>query len=490
MKKRYLQLILMALVILTGTTQLNAQKQAELPSMQELEKLGMDEWKNQIRREKFDLVLPKIMRERKVDMWIHVMRDAIIDPFGELDLGSASGVFVFTDRGGERIERAIIERRWGDSQREWESQNDNSLEKSGAYDIIGDPVFVAEPIAQPTTEYDLRFKGLKEFVQERDPKVIAVNYMENLGPWPTSQEVYDGISHTDYILLIKELGEKYADRIASSEYLMMDYQITPVPSEVKMLKKMRKDELELVENVFDSIEPGKTPIGRGGRVGVGSDEAYVVAFRRMSTGLSQRGRSAGWENTVVQGGDIIAATSQGIFGYVLREGEKEPPEEIKKLWDTYLKIEEIFAETIRAGRTPRAIVNDYTKRLKEIDVEVEAYQLHMFQPKNDFPAYSKGYDKDKTIISVDHHGKGMGATGKKHDIYLGPRIGSYGPDWVLDIPLSDNHHFVLEYFFYMPSKGPDGKDQYLLFWNHEQAIATKSGVELLSPAQKELILIK
>ncbi|MGY8792993.1 MAG: hypothetical protein ACKVI9_04930, partial [Gammaproteobacteria bacterium] len=270
----------------------------------------------------------------------------------------------------------------------------------------------------------------------------------------------------------------------------MDYQVTPVPSEVKMLKKMRKDELKLVAQVFDAIEPGKTPIESGGQVGVGSEEAYVVAFRRMSTGLSQRGRSAGWENTVVQGGDIIAATSQGLFAYVLREGEKEPPAEIQKLWKEYLKIDKVFAETIRADRTSREIVKDYTERLKKMDVEVEAFQMHMFPQKNNFPAYSDGYDSNKTILSVDHHGKGMGATGDKHDIYLGPRIGSYGPDWVLDVPLADNHHFVLEYFFYMPSPGPEGKDQYLLFWNHEQAIVRESGVEYLSPPQKDLILIK
>ena len=464
--------------------------QSKFPSQEALEKMSTDQWKNQIRREKFDLVLPKIMRDRKVDMWVHIMREPIEDPFGKYDLGSASGVFVFTDRGGDRIERAIVGRRWGNSQRGWRSQDSNYLEKSGAYDIIGASVFVVEPIADPMTEYDYRFKGLREFVDARDPKVIAVNYREVLGPWATEQEINDGISLTDYRLLVSELGEKYASRIVSSEYLTMDYQVTPVPSEVKMLKKMRKDELKLVAQVFDAIEPGKTPIESGGQVGVGSEEAYVVAFRRMSTGLSQRGRSAGWENTVVQGGDIIAATSQGLFAYVLREGEKEPPAEIQKLWKEYLKIDKVFAETIRADRTSREIVKDYTERLKKMDVEVEAFQMHMFPQKNNFPAYSSGYDSNKTILSVDHHGKGMGATGDKHDIYLGPRIGSYGPDWVLDVPLADNHHFVLEYFFYMPSPGPEGKDQYLLFWDHEQAIVRESGVEYLSPPQKDLILIK
>ena len=93
---------------------------------------------NQIRRERFDLVLPRIMRERGIDMWIHVMRDAIPDSFGAEDLGSTSGVFIFTDRGGERIERAILGRRWGATQRERGSSDYGLIDEMGAYDIIGD----------------------------------------------------------------------------------------------------------------------------------------------------------------------------------------------------------------------------------------------------------------------------------------------------------------------------------------------------------------
>ena len=69
------------------------------------------ETNNQIRREKFDLVLPQAMKKNNIDMWIHVMRVAIPDPFGAEDLGSTSGMFVFTDRGGDRIERAVLGRR-------------------------------------------------------------------------------------------------------------------------------------------------------------------------------------------------------------------------------------------------------------------------------------------------------------------------------------------------------------------------------------------
>ena len=30
---------------------------------------------NQIRRDKFDIILPKVMRENQIDMWITVMRE-------------------------------------------------------------------------------------------------------------------------------------------------------------------------------------------------------------------------------------------------------------------------------------------------------------------------------------------------------------------------------------------------------------------------------
>ncbi len=438
------------------------------------------EWNNQIRREKFDLVLPQVMKKNNIDMWIHVMRVAVPDPFGAEDLGSTSGVFVFTDRGVDRIERAVLGRRWGATQRQRGESARKLVEDYGAYDIIGDPVFVAEPVSSPMTEYDYRFKGLKEFVEERDPKRIAVNYRENLGTWATSSRTNDGISHTDYLLLTEELGDIYASRMVSSEYVMMDYQITPVPSEIELLKKMRQDELERVKKAFDEIVPGVTK----------NSEAGVTVFRRMSTGLSQRGRSAGWENSVIQGGDILAAPSQGMFAYVLREGETEPPPEIKKLWAEYLTIDKILVETVKAGLTPREIIQNYTRKFEDEGIIIRDNMIHMVQPKNDFPVFSIGFDPEKTQLAIDLHGKGKGARERKHDIYLGARIGSLGPDWTFDIPLPPNHHFVLEYFFYMPSPtSNEDEDQYLLFWDHEQAIATESGVEYLSPPQKEIHLI-
>ncbi|MBW1887446.1 MAG: hypothetical protein JRI52_03730 [Deltaproteobacteria bacterium] len=413
---------------------------------------------NQIRREKFDLVLPEVMKKNNVDMWIHVIRRAIPDDFGAGEFGSTSGVFVFTDRWGDRIERAVLGRRW----------------------IIHDPVRRQEPIGNPMTEYDYRFAGLKEFVEVRNPKRIAVNFKHDLGPYETTDRS-DGISLTDYLLLIEELGDEFANRLVSSEYVMMDYIIRKVPSEIQQLKKIRRDEDERIKKVFAEIVPGVTK----------RREAGATVFRRGSTGISQRGRRID-DGSVIQRGDIIAAPSQGMYAYVLRKGEKEPPPEIKKLWTEYLKIDKILTESIRVGLTAREIKQIYKQKFDDEGIIVRDAQLHygVDRLKNNFSVYSTGFDPEKTQLSIDCHGMMKGARDRKNENYFGPRIGSLGPEWTWDIPLPPNHHFVLEYFFYMPSPSSEREDQYLFWWDHEQAIVTEKGVEYLSPLRKELYLIK
>ena len=128
-----------------------------------------------IRHEKFDLILPDAMRDNNIDMWIHVAKDGDPDPL-DLDLGGnidftvtdTLGYYIFTDRGGDRIERALF---GGSAER-------------GLYDIFD-------------TESNLR-----KFVEERNPKVIAVNMSKWL-------HAADGLSYMSYLRLTKVLGNKY-----------------------------------------------------------------------------------------------------------------------------------------------------------------------------------------------------------------------------------------------------------------------------------------
>ena len=69
---------------------------------------------NQIRQEKFDRILPQVMREHGVDMWITMIREANYKTLhADFVYGYAGtdGFYVFTDRGGAPPAPTPVDRR-------------------------------------------------------------------------------------------------------------------------------------------------------------------------------------------------------------------------------------------------------------------------------------------------------------------------------------------------------------------------------------------
>ena len=468
----------------------SAQSTLVIPSEQELKKLSIEELTNQIRRDKFDLILPKVMRAHGIDMWIHVMREGNVHSFGNYvnsgfyaDLGSNSGVFIFTDRGGDRIERAALGRRWSSNDGSYPIPNPdpNTVEESGAYDIISEPIPRREMPGGPKTEYDYRFQGIREFVAERDPKRIALNFKHKLGPI-ISTPTNDGISHTDYLLLTEALGDKYTERLVSSELLIFDYLSRPVESELVMYKKIREEFEEAFKNDFAKIVPGVT---KRSDLSTGYEGGLSI---RKRYGKGTRG------DNVVQRGDffIIDHGAEGDYdlegvrdlwkfgnffemkieyGYVLREGETEPPPEIKKLWAEGMKIRKVLDENIKVGRTAAETFEIIIRKLDEAGIIVNRAQR-----------FNKDLDPEKTQVSIDLHGLGKGS--------YPPRIGSLGPDYQHEMTLQMYHHFAVEFFMYMPLPATEDKEDRLNLWFHDGAHATENGIAYLTPPPSEIHLIR
>ncbi len=160
-KKSFLSILVVVFVLVSG---LDAYAQK---SKQNYEIMRL------IRHEKFELILPGAMRDNNIDMWIHVVESGRMDPLA-LDLGGWSEYrewepvcyYIFTDRGGDRIERIIL----------------GGEDQEGLYDIMGSG------------------EDLLEIVQKRDPKVIAVNMSKSLN-------IANGLSHISYLRLTKALGK-------------------------------------------------------------------------------------------------------------------------------------------------------------------------------------------------------------------------------------------------------------------------------------------
>ena len=467
-----------------------AQSELVIPDFEKYENLSINDLIHQIRRDKFDQILPIVMRAQGIDMWIHVMREGNVHAFGNYvnsafygDLGSNSGVFIFTDRGGDRIERAALGRRWSSNDGSYPVTNPprNSVEESAAYDIVTPSIPRREGVTTPKTEYDFRFEGVAAFIAERDPKRIALNFKHKLGPiirTPTN----DGISHTDYLLLTEAIGGKYAARIETSEMLMLDYLSRPVHSELAMYKRIRDDFEEAYTKDFASIVPGVTrrqDLSTGYEGGLSFRKRYGTTDRR---------------DDVIQGGDFFiidhgAESDYDLegtrdmwkygnffemkieYGYVLREGETELPAELRRLWSEGMKIRKVLDENIKVGRTAKETFEIIIRELEKVDVIVNLSQ--------DFFA---DIDPNKTQVSIDLHGLGKGS--------YPPRIGSLGPEYQHAMTLKMYHHFAVEFFMFMPLPETEDPEDTLQLWFHDGAHATENGLKYLTPPPSEIHIIR
>ena len=111
-----------------------------------------DNWEiaNMIRGDKFNYVLPKAMRNNNIDMWIIIDKGRGTEPlfrnFGYAT-SNGNGVFIFTNRGGQRIERAVL------------GGEPELLMESRLYDIFKN------------------IRDLRSFVAERDPKPVSYTHL-------------------------------------------------------------------------------------------------------------------------------------------------------------------------------------------------------------------------------------------------------------------------------------------------------------------------
>ncbi len=418
-----------------------------------------------IRREKFDLILPRIMRENKIDMWIHVIRPwtwsgnelrrlegtgrnyRSIDSTDPLryEFGSDAGVLIFTDRGGDRIERVVFE---------------GEVEDPGAYDIVrGQSKFINQenyeimdyvaenPDKVPETELGYRFMGLGEFVAERDPKRIAVNYAENL-PLAEGSETFtlaltDGISYADHLQLTKTLGDKYAERMVSAEYLILDYLTRRVMSEIVLFggsglpRRVRK---------FDKIVPGVTTL----------EDVRGSWFCTRDAGHDEDAM----RDFPLQKGDMFQ--SGPIPYYVLREDETEPPPEVQRSWDEVVRVRRILMDNIKVGPTAEETLELIIRKLEEagfVYIDRDTYDINL--------------DPEKTQVHLDLHAIGKGV--------LGPRISPMGSKWHRDMKIPLLFTVGVEYMVHMPV--PEwGKGKHIYYCSlHERAVVTERGVEFAAP---------
>lgn len=409
-----------------------------------------------IRREKMDLILPGAMRDNNVDMWIHVVQSANKDPLA-LDLGGwfefrawdPIGYYIFTDRGGHRIERIIL----------------GGEDEEGLYDISGSG------------------DQLLRLVEERDPRVIAVNMS-------TSLPIANGLSHTAYLSMTDALGEKYSKRIISAEKVITDFRVRRVQSEIVAFANALEIQRQIMEAALLRIEPGITTPEEIGwwaadqllAQGIGPSYQAATLFlpyrpNGATNGVYQPGAFISWDMGI---GYLNFGTDIKRNAYILRDGEKDLPAGLKLAWARGMTAREILRKTFKVGRTAGESLEAIVAALEAAD--------YVHTPSDDRTSQYRDLvralgDDKRSGFSIDFHATGNTSVG---DATAGPSMAAWRST-TANIMVQPNYIFSLE--FELNTWVPE--------WNRriginfeDNAIVTNLGVEYLSPINENIIIIR
>ena len=431
-------LCLFALVILVTPTDIQSQE-------------ARNRWERmaQIRRDKFDLVLPQVMKENEIDMWIVMMKEGHLDPLYE-DLGrgyvGSVGYYIFTDTGANRIERVAL------------GISGYLLEENGAYDLV-------------TNDFDL-----KTFVEERNPEKIGINMSRAIGG-------ADGLSHSSYLQLFEELGTPFQDRLVSAEKLVSDFRSRRVSSEIVAFGEAGEISRNIAETAFSNevIVPGETTL---------EDVAWWMMDRLLENGLTSSfdmpsvyitgpsGIEATSNGRIIQRGDLLMIdwgvgylnfhTDMKRIAYVLKDGETRVPTGFQNAFDQARSARNVIRNNIRPGPTAAATFDLLNNQLEEAGFSV-------------METFNQPSDGDQTDVITGNHSVGNLGHG------IGPSIAWFNPVR-MGYNLHPNNLLSIELFAY--TRVPEWSGAKVRIPLEDDAVVTSRGVEWLYPINEKILLIK
>ncbi len=320
--------------------------------------------------ERLETVLPPLMREHDVQMWVIPMREYNEDPlFKALAAPTRFAarrrtVFIFHDRGLEEgVERITI---GGGSQ-------------GGAYEVVR--ATEQAPDGRPREFWGKdQWNFVVEVIRERDPRNIAVNISHDL-------HFADGLAAGEWEQLQEALGPELSARVVRAETLALDYLAIRVPSMDPTYRKMEELVHELIATMFSSqvITPGVTTTAdvvwwfrqRLNDLGLGTWFQPSVDIQRR--GVSMADSTA----PVILRGDVLHCdvgitalrlnTDTQHMGYVLREGETDAPEGIRQALYNANRLQDILLAEMRPGRTGNEILFAAQAAMREAGIDGTIY---------------------------------------------------------------------------------------------------------------------
>ena len=384
------------------------------------------EIQNRLLEERLDSLLPRLMRETGVDMWLVIAREYNDDPVF-LSLvpkprftARRTTMLVFFDRGDAGIERLTVSRY---------------------------PLGAMYEAAWEGGDLDAQWERLVEVIAERDPQTIAVNTSDT---WP----VADGISHSLYSKLAGSLSPELKTRLQSSERLVVRWMETRTGGEVEVWQRAVAIARETIARAFSSevITPGVTTVG---------DVSWFIRTRFEEEGLepwfhpdvNRQWQGAdfaenapflgdGSRDGIIRRGDVLhtdvglcylgLCTDTQEMGYVLKLGESEPPEGLRQAMRTGNQWQDALTAEFVTGRTGNEILAAAQDSLEKLGIQHAIYT---------HPLGVYGHAPGPTIGMWDNQGPTIG----RGDWPLYPMTGyAIEGNVVVRVPEWNNQHVQMK----------------------------------------------
>jgi len=333
-------------------------------------------------QQRLDSFLPQLMRAHGVDLWVVPMREYNEDPVFLAITAPATfaarrrTIYVFFDKcaaSGAPPQPSCVERLalGGSSQ-------------GGVFEARRSTKAAAGDVGrgrQAELWGDEQWQALVAVIEERSPKVIGIDRSSVFA-------FSDGLSSGELEGMSRALGEKWTKRYRNAEGLPLELIASRLPGEEAFFVRMQELVWSLSREMFSSrtITPGETRTSdlvwwwrqRVNDLGLGTWFQPSVDVQRQGRTAEELG-----DDPVIERGDVLHSdlgitvarlnTDTQHLAYVLRPGERDAPEGLKRALASANALQDIVMAELRPGRTGNEILAASRARMKERGIDGTVY---------------------------------------------------------------------------------------------------------------------
>ena len=333
-------------------------------------------------KQRLDTVLPALMRKHGIDLWVVPMREYNEDPVftaitaPETFAARRRTIYVFFDRcaaAGTAPATSCVERiaLGGTSQ-------------GGVFEARRSTKAAAGDVGrgqQAELWGDEQWQALKAVIDERKPRTIGIDRS-------TVFAFSDGLSSGELAGMSAALGTGWTTKFKDAERLPLELIASRLPEEDAFFRRMQELVWAMTQQMFSSdvITPGKTRTSDlvwwwRQRV---NDQGLGTWFQ-PSVEVQRRGKTAAeiGDDPVIERGDVLHCdvgitvarlnTDTQHNAYVLREGETDAPEGLRRALANGNALQDIVMDEIRPGRTGNEILAAARARMKAKGIDGTIY---------------------------------------------------------------------------------------------------------------------